>query len=390
MRSARFTLLAAVVVAIAFSSCVSIAEPTVVTVTPDTMAATGWILATQAANPGGSPHPSFRMAGPGLTPAGTGSFHFDTEQITGVDPIQKIYLGTNNYSGVALSQITTFKYYTYLDRRGYDGAGGSPDGQPPIVEIITDSGRDATTVQQRRFVFRPWGWWGGHNVAKNTWQEWDMMADLTPDRWQMVGSNASTNVSGDWSWVKTRYTANGPMTFSTPLVGDYRDYYTDFKYGNQSGTSISIRVGATKASDYLFNQDTMKWVLDGGAWRESCWISGYADKLVIGVDGVETVYDFEKGTAMVLGIGSGACRDSIMAAASQNFFFAVFGQVLADPAPTTTDFYLDDGSGKKIRVIAPNQPTPGDYVRAKGTLEWNSSVSRYDLKSAFYDVVTLN
>lgn len=376
-------LVAGLAVTVVLAIAVAASADTIV-VKPDTLVDTGWVLATQAATPGGSPHPKFVM-GPGTAPEGIGSFRFDTEQITGVDPLQKIYLGTNNYSGVALKDITSFKYYTYLNRRAFGGGGGWPDGQPPMIEIITDKGSEST--DQRRFVFKPWGWWGGHDVAGGTWQEWDLMADYASPRWQMIGPNVGTNVFGNWSWVKSRYL--GDMRFSTPNVGEYTADPVAGKHYNQSGTSISIKVGSGKANDNMFNQDALTWEYKAW-WRESCWIDAYADKLVIGVNGVETVYDFEGGTGMTVAIGTGAARDNIIAAAKDNFYFVVFGKVMDNPAPTGSEFYLEDGSGKKIRVIAQNGAMPGEYWRAQGTLEWNDSVNRYDLRSSTFDIYPLN
>jgi hypothetical protein len=377
------------------------ADTTTVRVTPDSLVTpgspSGWVLATQNAIDG-DPIAGFRMAGPGQTPEGSGCFHFFTDILDGADPLEKIYLGTNNHSTVSLADITSFKYYTYLHARDYDGGGGSPDGQPPIVEIITDSG---PSTQQRRFVFKPWGWWGGRHVAKDTWQEWDMMIadEGTHNHWEML-QNDNTNCRGDWAWLKNRYGSVSPMHFATPAVGDYMQGYVDknsgdYRFMNQSGTSISIRVGSgqtlLEGAHAFWNPDTQTWITPRWAWwRESCGIDAYADKLVIGVNGVENVYDFERGTAMTVGIGTGACRDPIIATAKDNFFFAVFGKVLADPGPTGSEFYLDDGSGKKIKVITTNSAQQDQYYRAKGTLEWNSGASRYDLRSSVFDICCLN
>lgn len=384
MRSTRTMLWMAVIAVIALASGASAATTTVDVMPPDAM--NGWVVATQSADDG-SPIAEFVLAGPGQGPAGSGCFHFFTDILTGSDPLEKIYLGTNNHAGVALNDITSFKYYTYVDSRRYDGEGGSPDGQPPMIELITDSGE---STQQRMFLFRPWGWWGGHRVAKDTWQEWDLMATDDNRYWQMMISG-STNVWGNWNWLKTRYP--GTMRIATPFVGDYTQGYlhapTVYDLGNQAGTGISIRVGSGKAVDKIYNPDTLAWVNPWSWWRESCGIDAYADKLVIGINGEETVYNFG-GEAMTVGIGTGACRDHIMVVGKKNFFFAVFGKVLADPAPTGSEFYLDDGSNKKIRVLAANMVEPGQYYRAKGTLQWNEGTSRYDLLSSAFDIVRVD
>jgi hypothetical protein len=139
----------------------------------------------------------------------------------------------------------------------------------------------------------------------------------------------------------------------------------------------------------MLNRSIMAWEQKPW-WKESCGIDAYADKLVIGINGVETVYDFERGNAMVVAVTPSAVRDHIMVSGANNFFFVVFGKVLADPAPNGSEFYLDDGSGKKIKVIAQNAVIPGEYWRAQGTLEWNSDVQRYDLLSSPFDISPLN
>ncbi len=367
-----------------------------VTVTPDSLVApgspSGWAVGIQASGDN-VPRWKFTVSGAGTAPLGLGAFHFFTEVLTGVDPLEKIYLGTNNLSGVALNSVTSFKYYTYLHSRNYDGVSGWPDGQPPMIEIITDKGSQST--DQRRFVFKPWGWWGGHDLAKDTWQEWDLMADYASPRWQMVGSNASTDVIGNWSWVKTKYL--GDMLFSTPNVGEYTGDPVGGKHANQSGTSISIKVGSGRAQDWMINPELVPIAFEYKAWwRESCGIDAYADKLVIGINGVETVYDFEPEmlTAAPVAITPGSCRDRIIGAAKDTVIFVVFGKVLDVPPPTSSEFYLDDGSGKKVKVIAKDYiyqhiVEPGQYWRAKGTLEWDAGASRYDLRCSPFEMTQL-
>ncbi len=295
------------------------------------------------------PRWKFTVSGAGAAPMGLGAFHFFTEVLTGVDPLEKIYLGTNDFSGVALNSVTSFKYYTYLHSRNYDGGGGWPDGQPPMIEIITDKGSQST--DQRRFVFKPWGWWGGHDLAKDTWQEWDLMAEYASPRWQMVGSNASTDVIGNWSWVKTKYL--GDMLFSTPNVGEYTGDPVGGKHANQSGTSISIKVGSGRAQDWMINPGLVPIAFEYKAWwRESCGIDAYADKLVIGINGVETVYDFEPKmlTAAPVAITPGSCRDSIIGAAKDTVICRVWQGVGVSASYLIG--VLSEMERKKIKVIA--------------------------------------
>lgn len=371
MKRGKFLMMAAAVFsAVVAVSCAAVAD---VVVSPGNM--NGWVVGTQSAD-GGSPIWRFTIGGAQPAISGNGAFYFFTDVLTGADPIEKIYLGTNNHSGVSVRDITSFKYYTYVKSRRYDGEGGWPDGQPPMIELITDSG---TSSQQRRFVYKPWGWWGGHNVLKGEWQEWDLMAGDSA-KWQMLGTD-STNCFGNWNWLINRYgSVASPMRLATPNVGDYRaGYDPSFKYSNQSGTSLSIKVGSGKAIDKMINQDTGVYETGKAWWRESCGIDAYADKLVIGINGVETVYDFEPDLLPVspVGINPSSCRDKIIGLARDKCFFVVFGKVMDNPSGS--EFFLDDGGGKKIKVIAPNGVEAGQYWRAKGYLRWDPNAARNDL-----------
>jgi hypothetical protein len=382
----------------------------------------GWVPVTQTTSCNESPVGDFRMAGPGTAPAGTGSFHFFTHPWDPCDltpeptpyALEKIYLGTNNHSGVRLDEITSFRYYTYVHSRHF-GPSGQPNGQPPEIELITDITNAGEEVwQQRVFVYKPWGWAGNHHVQKDAWDEWDLMQTGEPhNHWELL-DNYTTNCRGDWDWVVARYpegTEEGhetsPHCLATPAVGDFTEGYTrpgpppvtDWRYANQSGTSISIKVGSGKTWSMLnqnppcafWDPDTQSWLTEWAWWRESCGIDAYADRLVIGINGVETVYDFERGTALTVGIKPSVSYDAINGIAKDNFFFVAFGKVAGDPwGPTGTEFYLEDGTaGKMIKVVAQNGAEAGQYLRAKGTLEYDSSTQRYDLYSTVYDVTLL-
>ncbi len=243
----------------------------------------GWTFVTRQGTSGTVPTAQF-ASGPAAPPAGSGSFQMRTGY-SDTDPLSKVYLGTNNHSGTPLANITSFKYYTYVTNRDY------AEGQPPMIELITDSGSSA---QQRRFWFLPWGANGNQNVQLNVWQEWDLMAPGA--RWEFVGTS-STNYFGDWTWVLGRYPG---LKLATPYVGDYIDPLVNLQLANQTGTSLSVKIGAGKASDSRY----------GAWWKTSSSIYGFVDMLVIGIDGVEYVYDFEvvpepaSLTALALGLGA--------------------------------------------------------------------------------------
>ncbi len=109
----------------------------------------GWVIGIQQGVNGGwdppyVPQPAEMpiadfVYGPGQPPAGDGSLHMQVFYSDN-DPLSKVYIGTNAFSGIELKRITKLKYCTYVQYRDYDRS------MPPMVELITDSG---ITVQQR-------------------------------------------------------------------------------------------------------------------------------------------------------------------------------------------------------------------------------------------------
>lgn len=353
----------------------------------------GWTIAFQTNNMGITPVGEL-ITDPGVPPMGTGAFHVLTESFTTppgylYDTLQKAYIGTNLFSGISLSDITAFKYYTYVHARDCAaGATNLPGGQPPMVEIMTNSG---TSEQQRRFEFKPWGWHGDAHVALDTWQEWDLMAANDGDyHWGMVYYVDSSNCLGDWNWVKTRYGTT--MKLATPQYGDvYEGYGDDIALANQSGASLNIKVGAGTSAYKAWDPRTNPFTKIGtwNWWRESAGIDAYADKLLIEVNGQQFIYDFEGGHAPRVGINIKSAKDAIMtSAAAGNYEFAVFGQVQYEPVPTPNEFYLDDGSGTLIKVVSQNIAYPGEYWKAGGYID--ATTTPATLICAESDIVRLD
>jgi len=147
------------------------------------------------------------------------------------------------------------------------------------------------------------------------------------------------------------------MSFRTPEVGHYYDG-TAIHWANETGTSLSVKIGSGKASDSRY----------GPWWRESASIDAFVDKITIGIDGVETTYDLEPPVIRTVVIRGANTQQAIINDAKQNFKFTVFGEVI------DTDYYsyvtLDDGSNRTVKVLAANLVVaPGTYVRATGVLD---------------------
>ena len=330
-----------------------------IVVTPSTL--NGWVTAARQGTGSAAPEVGF-VDGPngppnGVPPLGLGSLHMETQYSDG-NPLQKVYVGTNAYSGTALADISSMRYWCYLTYRGYFSS-GQPLGQPPMLELITDSG---STTQQRRFWFYPFGKLGrpsDPDAQLSFWQEFDCLA---ADGYWVQGNTSGTDWNGNWDWIKNKYAG---LKLRTPLVGDYTDGYpggcpTDCRLANETGTSLSFKIGAGRASD-CFYADGCGW------WRESASIDACVDSFTIGIGGVETVYDFDMPERRTVVIAGKSTYDGIMAAASPGFRWMVYGVVVADVYYNSNRFTLDDKSGRTVRVECPTHgATPGDFVMATG------------------------
>ena len=311
-----------------------------------------WVGAAQQGTSSTAPVTEF-VSAPGA-PAGDGAYHMQVFY-SDTDPISKIYLGTNDYSGIPLSSITSMKYSTYVQYRVIDEF--DRKGHAPMIELVTDSGivADVHKPQQRVFWFRPWGVLGSTNDLMRTWQEWDLLA--SDGYWEMM-QTGSSNYYGNWDWVKARYGDAGTMKLQTPAVGDYVDPYNALlQVGNQSGTSLSIKIGSGKAVESRY----------GAWWHESCGINAYVDKLTIGINGVETTYDLEPPLMPTVIVRGSSATHAIMEQAKALFKFSVYGEVV------DTDYYsyltLDDKSGRTVKVVVENfVAAPGAFVKATGLL----------------------
>jgi len=340
-------------------------------------ASLGWVAAIEN---GGATNPATIDFQPGIgtPPAGVGSLHLQT-RYDDSDQLQKVYFGTNNYSGTALADITTLKVWTYLRYRDYPSV-----GLPPIMELIADSG---TTAQQRR-------WWYVPNMSAvqfQTWQEWDLMASGTAQGQWMLMNTSSTNYKGDWAYLKARY-GSGTAKIATPLVGDYTTPMSpspDLRLSNQSGTSIAIKIGSGTCL-YLNNYPAPLY--QKAWWPECSGINAYVDKFVIGVrrpDGSidEYTYDFDDPAASPLGtpvaMSNRAAAESIVTNESAKRPIVIYGKVgtyVGDYHPGLY-FHVYDGSTKPdgspawVRIYSPGNtlPQPGEfsqfYVRAQGRLD---------------------
>jgi len=299
--------------------------------------------------------------------------------------MNKVYVGLNDFSGVSLSDIVTLKYSTYLQYRDY-AASQTFVGQPPQLELITDSG---TTTQQRTFYYKPWGMQGNNNVQERTWQEWDCTA--SGGVW-VLGQYGGSNVTGDWTWLVNRY-GGGTAKLQTPLVGDYSTPLSPAPYqlSNQSGTSLSIKIGSGHA---LYNNNYPQELYGKAWWPECSGINAYVDKVVVGIrqpDGSvdEYTYDFDDPAMTPLkspvAMSNRAAAEPVVTSQCGVRPIVIYGKVGNGVGDYHAGLYFHvydgsmnaDGSPSWVRIYSPGNTVPANdpeqfyvpYVIAKGRLD---------------------
>ena len=152
-----------------------------VVVKPSTMRAVGWKAATQK---GVSDDCGYAFArSVGSAPAGTGSLHLWVGSGES-DPLPKVYIGTNDFSGVRLDKITQFKLWVCPRWWDYSGA------QPVTVELAV-----AKADNLRLFTFYPWGLDAAGYYGKMKWRECDLMGP--GGAWAITNVDVSDG-QGDW------------------------------------------------------------------------------------------------------------------------------------------------------------------------------------------------
>jgi hypothetical protein len=172
--------------------------------------------------------------GPSSPPAGTGSLQYTVGSNGDSYPTVR----TGNFNAVKLSNLTSLDYYTYVS---HSGSGG----QAPYIDLYVDNDNNGTRDDILTFepVYNP----SQGSVALNTWQHWNAL-------------------SGLW-WSDSM---GGPPPLFT--LASYISGHPNARI-LPSGGSFILAAGC-----------------GGAAWTS---FVGNADKLTVGVSGVNTTYDFE-------------------------------------------------------------------------------------------------
>jgi hypothetical protein len=241
------------VLALGFSVAMSVsavvpgfaASTTTVTVTPGNMQGWFFVQETPAPTPPLTPLTAAKgtlVVGPGTPPMGVGSARLPAP--TSADG-QALIL--NGYQGTKLADITQLGYSTFV------ATGGPP--QAVSLQFTIDSDvTDANTSFQGRLVFEPYE---SNTVNANVWQTWDP----TAGEWWATGGPATYATRP----ITAACPQSSPCLWST-IISNFQN--------------AGIRVG-----------DPAGVILKSGSnWTN---FNGNVDKLVIGVGGNVTTFDFE-------------------------------------------------------------------------------------------------
>ncbi|HET8526437.1 MAG TPA: PxKF domain-containing protein [Actinomycetota bacterium] len=208
--------------------------PTTTTIVVDPANMNGWAFFNES---GASGSGGFQP-GPGTAPVGDGSV-----RLTVGDAASGHGIGVAGYGGTRLDDITRLEYRTY--RSSFDAGNNLAIAfQFPVDADLTDG----NTGWQGRLVFEPYQGAGGA-VLEDTWQHWDMLTG----KWWATGApvNGACPQAAPCSWAA--------------LLAQFPDAGVHPAFGG-----ILLKAGSGWAS-----------------------FEGNVDRLTLGVDGTETVFDFE-------------------------------------------------------------------------------------------------
>ncbi|MGC8862234.1 MAG: hypothetical protein ACP5R5_05585 [Armatimonadota bacterium] len=392
MRSSEIALIGLCAAMTMVAASVGLAD--VVVVNGDNYASLNWVVYQKDAANGGTAYAFADMA-PGQSTIGRGAFYASTGTGGGTTALGagQIWLGTDQFTGVRLRDITKLEYTTFTYVCGNGPAPSQNDycRQPIQLQLavqLTPGG------QWAYLMHRPWGMIGqndGNDVLHmGFWETWNALGS---DLWYVAYDESS--VGQQWTWAEI--IMNHPdAVLATPPVGTKWDVpFTG------TGCSLNFEVGARKRANAvvfgLTNYST--W------WKESEGFRGYVDKFTIeAIDNSdpqnpvtiipETTFDFEGSnpvTRTVFMTNRAAWDTCISLNRDENYMFSdqqflpspqehqgsfvkLFGKVV-EYTDFGQPFRIDDGSGRSVKIVAPGHtiPPPSEfdpdiYVEATGTL----------------------
>lgn len=353
----------------------------VVVVDPNNMGS--WVVYQRDAVNGGTRYEFANLAPMGSV-IGRGAFYAKTGVggYVGATTSGQIWLGTDQFAGVRLADITKLEYstYTYVCGNNPTPSGNDYVRQPIQLQIVVNLGPSGGWAY---LMHRPWGMIGASDANPSLHMErWETWNALDPNsEWYVAYSSSSVGLCGSWADILA---AHPDAVIATPP--SYSEPWKWVPPYTCTNCSLNFQVGARKRANaivFCMNPYNL-W------WKESENFRGYVDKFTIeAIDNSdpqnpvvivpETTFDFEGPepvTRTVFMTNKSAWDTTISVNRDENYMFKfsfvrVFGKVLYDGWDLSSGtFYVDDGSNRPVKVVARGAyAAPGDYIVAKGTLK---------------------
>jgi hypothetical protein len=188
------------------------------------------------------------QAGPQRAPFGSGSHHITINEYTSQTELYR----TDAYDGTPLAQLSRLEYSSFA--RAQDPS-TQPDRQPTYLRLTVDS--DGDTTPDDSLFFIPANNGGQHAVVNGEWQSWDVDA-------------GQLSVNGDSG-------PGGTVTLAQYVSDHPNATLVNNADGSAMGGSIALVTGCGMGG----NTDSQR----NGDY--------FVDRLVVGVNDSDTLYDFE-------------------------------------------------------------------------------------------------
>lgn len=378
----------------------------IIVITPDNEEAMGWrhtatslVYSTQyPAECGYSVAPAGTADAPGV---GHGGFWGNTGNYWQGDRVNQVFIGTNNYSGVKLSDIKKLYYRAFT--ADYPTFDNNHFPRTPWQLQLAVTKNSSATTPSRYLMYRGWDGLAPDPTEAYPYQQkcvpWS--GEFTNQGHYMTFNGQDCYSGGNGAWVDF---LGLNFDLRRPFIGDWDNVLRKYAGGkimqgegyypgtwslhdglHPNGTCLSFVIGSpgdeTGSSIGLAAVDNFKMC----AWLDYFVIgynkdsdpNQYTEDWIYfrpGGQGYDGAPEWRAGTVAsnIKNTWQTAIID--LPRASKGNEFVLTGVVQASPAPTNRMFTIYDGSGSgikarvKITGTLEFGPTPGDVVRVKGVL----------------------
>ncbi|MDH7601271.1 MAG: hypothetical protein QHI38_03900 [Armatimonadota bacterium] len=298
----------------------------------------------------------------------------------------QVWLGTNAFAGVKLTDLTMLSYQTWCSNSGiWNAAQGtwSPPRQPCTLRLVINTNDPLDPTPIRMLMFRPIKLTGasepGYGLAPypedfnylNLWKTQDCLYGGDGCWAEFYYGQTPCLWTGTWGELLAKY-PNATITIPELQVGG--EWPEAYPVNTPNGCGLSLEWGAeSRGGGDWPTQPWKNW------WREALNAVGFVDYLQVGVGADYVVYDFEADSKNPpVAMNGKALQEGASRTGAQNWPFVVYGRCVERTLPVPSyppwrddaHFYLEDGSGQQIEVVCLQHEyagvTLGKYYRVQG------------------------